>query len=245
VSCEAEKVTAFVDGALDAQEKERIDRHVQACGECRAQADGERDLRRRLSALRPPVPGDLLEARVRRALSPSRGGRWTRWAAPAAAAAVVIAWAHGAPAVVATQLAWDHGHCFGQQTLPAKIWTADPERMEAWLDHEGTAARPALPESAGGLEMVGGRHCPLMDRRVAHVYYTGGDQRLSVYVVPGWVRLDRAQGMRRGDKTVRLLRAGDATIGLVSERPEAVEAFERALTVTAAEERVPLLRAAR
>jgi hypothetical protein len=49
------------------------------------------------------------------------------------------------------------------------------------------------------------------------------------------VRLDRARQVMRGDKTVRLLRAGDATVGLVSERPEAVEAFERALTITVAE----------
>ena len=106
--------------------------------------------------------------------------------------------------------------------------------MAAWLEKEGTAV-PALPESAAGLEMVGARYCPLMDRRVAHVYYTGGDQRLSVFLVPGWVRLDRTRQMTRGDKTVRLLRAGDTTVGLVSERPEAVEAFERALTITVAE----------
>jgi negative regulator of sigma E activity len=111
--------------------------------------------------------------------------------------------------------------------------------MAAWLLKEGTQA-PALPEQAAGLEMVGGRYCSLMDRRVAHVYYTGGDQRLSVYVVPGWVRLDRPRQMTRGNTTVRLLRAGDATVGLVSERPEAVEAFERALTITVAEDRLKL-----
>lgn len=234
MTCEPEKVTAFVDGALDAQEKERLELHVQACVECRAQADFERGLRRRLSALRSPVPSDLLEARVRRAVHPPRSGRLVRWAVAAAAAVLLAVWAYGSPAIVATQLAWDHAHCFGKQTLPAKVWTADPDYMAAWLAEQGTQA-PALPESAGGLEMVGARHCPLGDRRVAHIYYTGGDQRLSVFVVPGWVRLDRARQVTRGDKTVRLLRAGDATVGLVSERPEAVEAFERALTVTVAE----------
>ena len=80
-----------------------------------------------------------------------------------------------------------------------------------------------------------------MRRHVAEVlHYTGGDQRLSVYVVPGWVRLDRPRQMTRGNTTVRLLRAGDATVGLVSERPEAVEAFERALTITVAEDRLKL-----
>ena len=234
MTCEPEKVTAFVDGALDVQETVRIELHVQACTECHAQADFERSLRRRLSALRAPVPGELLEARVRRAVHPVRRARPLRWAAAAAAAVLLALWAHGAPAVVATQLAWDHGHCFGKQTLPAKVWTADPGYLAAWLEKEGTLG-PSLPESAAGLEMVGARYCPLMDRRVAHVYYTGGDQRLSVFLVPGWVRLDRPRQTTRGGTTVRLLRAGDTTVGLVSERPEAVEAFERALTITVAE----------
>jgi anti-sigma factor RsiW len=235
VTCEPEKVTAFVDGALDVQETVRLELHVQACVECHAQADFERELRRRLSALRSPLPGELLEARVRRALSPPRRRPLMRWAAAAAAAVLVAVWAHGEPAVVATELAWDHGHCFGKETLPARVWTADPDYLAAWLAKEGTQS-PSLPEAAAGMEMVGARHCTLPDRRVAHVYYTAGDQRLSVYVVPGWVRLDRARQVTRGDRTVRLLRSGDATIGLVSERPEAVEAFDRALTVRLVQE---------
>jgi anti-sigma factor RsiW len=243
VSCEPEKVTALVDGALDAQEQARLADHVEACGGCRAQADFERDLRRKLAVLRPPAPGDLLEARVRRSLRPAPPRRGLRWAAAAAAVLVLGLWAHSTPAVLATQLAWDHGRCFAKETLPAKVWTADADTMGAWLVGEGTRA-PALPERVAGLDMVGGRYCPLMDRRVAHVYYTGGDQRLSVFVVPGWVRMGRARELKRGGRTVRLLRAGDATVGLVSEQPEAVEAFERALTVTFATLRAPLLAAA-
>jgi hypothetical protein len=49
--------------------------------------------------------------------------------------------------------------------------------------------------------------------------------------------------MTRGDKTVRLLRAGGVTVGLVSEQPQAVQAFERALTVTVAEDLEALLSA--
>jgi anti-sigma factor RsiW len=233
VSCDPEKVTALVDGALDAAERERLEQHVQACGECRGQADFERGLRRRLSALRPPAPGELLEARVRRAVRPRTAGRVVRWASAAAACLVLGLWAHSAPSVVATQLAWDHSHCFGKPTLPARVWTADPDYMTAWLEREGTHA-PTLPVGAAGLELVGARHCSLLDRRVAHLYYTGGPRRLSVYVVPGWVRLDRARQVTRGGRTVRLLHAGNATVGLVSEQPEAVEAFERALTITVA-----------
>ena len=234
MSCEPEKVTAYVDGVLELEERGRVEEHVLACSECRAQADFERDLRRRLSALRPLAPSEMLEARVKRGVRKERGGagRWVRRYAPLAAALVIAAvWAHGAPAMLATQLAWDHAHCFGKAILPARMWTGDPERMASWLEQTGTHP-PSLPERVAGLELVGARHCALADRRVAHVYYTGGDRRLSIFVVPGWVRLDRSQQVTRGDKTVRILRAGGATVGLVSEQPEAVEAFERALTVT-------------
>jgi anti-sigma factor RsiW len=235
VSCEPEKVTAYVDGALDAMESARISAHVDKCGECGAQAAFERGLRRSLAVLPAPELPELLTARVRRAIAPARRASPLRWLVPMAAGVfALLLWAHSAPAVVATQLAWDHDHCFGKPRLPAKVWTADPDTMVSWLEGEGTRA-PNLPEHVGELELVGGRHCPLGDRRVAHVYYTGGDHQLSVYVVPGWLRLGQSRQMTRGDKTVRLLRTGGLTVGLVSEQPQAVEAFERALTITVAE----------
>lgn len=240
MSCEPEKVTALVDGALDAPEQERIAAHVEACGECGAQAAFERGLRRRLALLPAPDLPEMLPARVRRILEPERRPSRLRWMVPMAAGlALVCLWAYSAPAVVATQLAWDHDHCFGKPKLPAKVWTADARTMEAWLEREGTPP-PSLPEQVGELELVGARHCPLGDRSVAHVYYTGGDHQLSLYLVPGWVRLGRSREMTRGDKTVRLLRVGGATVGLVSEQPEAVQAFERAMTVTVALTRVTL-----
>lgn len=236
MSCEPEKVTAFVDGALDAMESARISAHVDSCGECGAQAAFERGLRRLLAVLPAPVLPEALEARVRRVVAPARRRSPLRRLLPVAAGVfALLLWAHSAPAVVATQLAWDHDHCFGRPRLPAKVWTADADTMIAWLESQGTRA-PNLPERVGDLELVGGRHCPLGDRRVAHVYYTGGDHQLSVYVVPGWVRLGGSRQMTRGDKTVRLLRTGGITVGLVSEQAQAVEAFERALTITVAQQ---------
>ena len=235
MSCEPEKVTGYVDDTLSPDERARVEEHLQGCAECATQVEAERGLRARLRALAGPEPSETLVHRVRRGLEVDRRpSRW-RWALPVAAALAALAlWAHSAPSVVATQLAWDHDHCFGKPTLPAKVWTADPGFMAGWLEQHGTEA-PSLPDGAAGLEMVGGRHCALADRRVAHVYYTGGQHRLSLYVVPGWVRLGRTREMVRGDKTVRILHAGGATVGLVSEQREAVEAFERALTTSYAQ----------
>jgi anti-sigma factor RsiW len=233
VTCDAEKVTAFVDGALGAADREALELHLRECEPCRGQAEFERDLRRRLAALpRAPLP-DALEARVRAVLKPARrpSAVWRVLMPAAAVLALVAVWAHSAPGVLATQLAWDHDHCFGKPRLPAKVWTSSGDAMATWLENEGTAS-PVLPQGAAGLDMVGGRRCPILARRVGHVYYSSGDHRLSVYVVPGWVRLDRTRQDRRGDKTVRLLRVGGATVGIVSEEPGAVDAFERALTTT-------------
>jgi anti-sigma factor RsiW len=233
VSCPTEKVTAFVDGALEAPEQAQIEQHLLECGDCRAQADFERSLRGRLAALPRPALPETLEARVRAALRPARRrpAVWRLLLPAAAVLALLAVWGYGAPGVLATQLAWDHGHCFGKEKLPAAVWTGDGDHMASWLVAQGTAT-PVLPPRAGGLEMMGGRRCPLLGRRVGHVYYSSGEHRLSVFVVPGWVRLDRTRQARRGDRTVRLLRMGGATVGVVSEEPEAVEAFERALTTT-------------
>jgi anti-sigma factor RsiW len=231
VSCQVERVTGYVDGALAPAEREIIERHLAECADCRAQAEFERDLRRRLAALPRPVVPEALQARVRAGLRPSRVSAWRVLLPMAAVLALLALWAHGAPGVLATQLAWDHDHCFGKPRLPAAVWTGDGDVMASWLESEGTAT-PVLPPRAGGLEMVGGRRCPILARRVGHVYYSSGQHRLSVFVVPGRVRLDRTRQTRRGDKTVRLLRLGGATVGVVSEQAEAVEAFERALTTT-------------
>jgi anti-sigma factor RsiW len=244
LSCEAEKVTGYVDGALPPDERVRVEEHLQACAECRTQVEGERALRARLSALPAPEPPDTLAARVSRGLLRARRPSRLRWALPLAAALALFAfWAHTAPGVVAMQMAWDHDHCFAHQTLPAKVWTADAGFMAGWLERHGTEP-PSLPDEAGGLELVGGRYCGVGNRRLAHVYYTGGQRHLSLYVVPGWVRGERARAWRRGDKTVRLLHTGGATVGLVSEQTELVDAFERALTTTYAR-RVAHLLAAR
>lgn len=232
MSCEPEKVTGLVDGALDAQERERIEAHLRDCTACQAQAEFERDLRRRLRALRAPDLPETLEARVRGGLRARRPRSTARWLLPLAAGLALLAvWAYGSPGIVAAQLAWDHGHCFGKDKLPAKVWTSDARSMESWLD-ERMDNVPALPEQAGGLDLIGGRQCPVLGRRVGHVYYASDHDRLSVYLVPGWVRIDRSLQFKRGNKNVRLLRTAGATVGLVSEEAEALDAFESALTTT-------------
>jgi anti-sigma factor RsiW len=231
MSCNPERVTAYVDGALDAAGCPELEAHLAACPECRAQAEEERALRARLRALPPPSPSPGLEARVRGSLRPRR--RAASWLLPLAAGLVaLLAWARGATPFVAWELSRDHDHCFGGRRLPAKVWSSDPAYVAEWFQGQGTRV-PVIPEAAGGLELVGARYCTLLDRRVAHLYYSNGEHHLSLFLVPGPVR-DLSRERRPRGNVVRLLRVGGTTVGLVSEEENSVEAFRRALSTTLA-----------
>jgi anti-sigma factor RsiW len=230
MSCDPERLTAYVDGSLDAAVCPEMEAHLAECAACRAQAEEERALRARLRALPPVEPSPELEARVRRSL---RARPRVSWLLPVAAGIVaLLAWGRGASPFVAWELSRDHDHCFGKRRLPAQVWSSDPAYVAEWFETQGTPV-PLIPEGAGGLELAGARYCPLLDRSVAHLYYTNGDHRLSLFVVPGPVR-DTPREVRPRGNFVRLMRVGGSTVGLVSEEKSTVEAFARALSTTVA-----------
>jgi hypothetical protein len=76
--------------------------------------------------------------------------------------------------------------------------------------------------------------CALIDRRVAHLYYSGDDVNLSLFVLPGSVRMEGAYDAEALGQTVRLRRVGGTLVGVVSSSEAAVETLERALTRTVA-----------
>jgi len=231
MTCNRESVTAYVDGALDAVACPDLEAHIAGCSDCGAQLADERELRARLRALPPVEPPAGLEARVRGSLRPR--ARRATWLLPLAAGLVaLLAWGRGATPFVAWELSRDHDHCFGRRRLPAKVWSSDPAHINEWFASQGTSL-PVIPEAAGGLELVGARYCSLIDRHVAHLYYTNGERHLSLFVVPGPIR-DVSRETRPRGNFVKMLRLGGTTVALVSEEEGSVEAFERALSTTLA-----------
>lgn len=226
MSCEPELVTGLVDGELGAQERARLEAHLAGCPACARQAAEERELRGRLRALAPPeLPAGLVERARAAAVRPRRLLRAV--GLPLAAALVLgLLVARGAPRVLALQLARDHAHCFSQASLPAKVWSDDARVVAAWLRDQGQAA-PPLPERAAGLELIGARRCPLLDRRVAHVYYADDERHLSVYLVPGSARVEGLWSARVLGRHVQLRRLGGQVLALVSEDAETLAAFAR------------------
>jgi hypothetical protein len=233
--CEPEKVTGYVDDALDAPTRSAVEEHLAGCPSCRQQAEEERALRQRLRTLAAVALPPSLDFAVRRRLRGRRWG-WLRVALPMAAGLAAVAlWTRALPAVVAWELSLDHGHCFGKDRLPAQVWTSEVVALADWYRQRGTEL-PYLPESIGQLALIGGRFCPLADRRVAHVYFGGDDDegQLSFYVVPDPVRIGGAHRAQARGRTVHLMRLEGKVVGLVSEEVDVVNAFERALTTTVA-----------
>ena len=184
MSCASEQVTGYVDGALDDATRVQIEAHLAECDLCRKQAEFERGLRARLRRLPGPEPRPGFEAELRRRIRLQRPRRW-RWALPIAAGLAVLAfWGRNAAPFVALELALDHAKCFSFERLPAEVWGGDPASLAEWFEAKGTEL-PPLPPTAGGLSLVGGRYCPLLDRRAAHLYYTSDGRHLSVFVLAG------------------------------------------------------------
>jgi len=156
------------------------------------------------------------------------------WIPSLAALLAIVMWVRVSSPFVAWQVALDHAHCFGQRRVPAQVLTADPMRLTAWFDAQGTEL-PLVPASAGGLDLVGGRYCRLLDRTVAHVYYASGDEELSLFVVPGTVRFDRSYVWSGRGATVNLLRVAGSNVALVSTDAPSVAAFRRSLERTVAD----------
>lgn len=232
MSCDPERVTGFVDEALDSEARAVLVEHLGACPTCNQQAQEERTLRARLRALPPPALPLGIEFGIRRRLRGSRSGHALRWLLPVAATLVLaVFWGRAFGPFVAWELALDHNHCWGSPQLPAKVFSNDPAVVAAFFEQRGTAL-PVLPDEAGGLELIGGRPCRLVDRGLAHLYYGNQEKRLSVFVIPGSVRIDRSFRTKRGRNTIALLRVGDSIVGLVSDDPASVEAFTSALSVS-------------
>ena len=239
MSCDPEKVTGYVDDALDEVERAAIVLHLDTCPACQQQVEEERHVRAHLRGLPIPELRAGFEADLRRLLY----GRPRRafWALPLAASLALLAlWARGAAPFVAYELARDHAKCFGHPALPAKVWSDDAGVVLAWFEGQGTKL-PTIPENVAGLGLVGARYCPLLDRFAAHLYYTGADRHASLFVIKGPARFRDVYEGRIGGQTVLLFRSAGTTVGIVSERAEDAEAFKRRFTtmIAAIETREP------
>ena len=228
MSCEPERVTGYVDGALDAAERARIEAHLGACSVCREQVDFEVALRQRLRGLPAPALDPALEGRIR--ARPGRRGRLLRWALPIAAGLALLALARGSGPVLAWQLAEDHSNCHAIRMLAAAGGADDRDDGEPPSASEA-ADLQQLPRSVNGIPLTGASVCALRDGTlVMHVQYVGDGKRVSLFVVHRPVAVWASFGGHLAGSDVRLLHQHGRVVGLVADSPADVEVFVKALS---------------
>ena len=234
-------LASYVDGAAPAEDRERIDRHIESCACCRDWVGRERAahdaLRARRSGLRA-CASEHLKARCAayarprttaassRALPPVRSASLVRrWVPMSVAAALILAVAAvfglgmtNPAQALAFQTTIDHAKC-SRFHLPEGA--VDPvTTAQQWQARFGwplrlptaTSAPPADPD----LELRTVRRCAVTDGRVAHLIYSYQGEPLSVYVLPKRTLVDEAKFVRRFKHETVMWSQGDRTYIIVS-----------------------------
>jgi anti-sigma factor RsiW len=202
-------ITPYIDGDIDAAERQRVDAHVRACPPCYSRVVAEQAVRDLLRTRRASLSVESASAALRdrcAALGHASGwstrpgataaGRHVR-IAPLALAATLVLVVGGAflyvstdrsTRVLAAELTADHVKCFG--VMNALLGTsADRLTIEhamastfGWQMH--------IPETmqGSGLELVGARPCLYAKGRVAHLMYRHNGHPVSVFMIPNMAR---------------------------------------------------------
>ncbi len=195
------RLDAFVDGETSAGETREIDLHLQRCASCQARADQLRALTvaTRDELRRERAPGDLW-ARIDAQLPPTstrsterpEAAWWQRTARPLALAASValllgigggVAWwqLKADDSVVAAPVQDFATYRVSGRALD--IETSEPSVIHAWFEEKLTFEMPPVKARVAGFDLVGGRLCWFLDRRISALAYERGHQKVAVYVM--------------------------------------------------------------
>jgi hypothetical protein len=215
-------VTGYVDQALDPESTAEVRAHIEECPSCRSQVEFERGLKTSLRAIAQEEPTQEVVRRVLRGATRRRSSA-LRWSLPSAAvlAAVMILGSRASAGFLSAEMLADHLVCFSR-TGEEKVFVSgpDPGPVAAWLAENGSPIPPP-PRSAAGLALLGARRCMLVpDTSIAaHLLYQDGSRETSVFVLPDArpIRNDYSAEVR--SHSVRLIRVGGHTVGIVSDTP--------------------------
>ena len=194
------RLTPYVDGELPAGEQADLERHLDGCPPCRAEALREKGARRvlreqsRALADTPLPPGlrSRCESLARQHATAS-APRLTlrRFASLTAAVTLVIGFflfslaTHQSDTVLAAQLTADHAKCF-RFFAHGDSPDDDAHRVEQMLDRDYGWDLHVPPSSpADDVHLIGARRCLYADGPVPHVMYRVNGHDVSLYVLDG------------------------------------------------------------
>ena len=220
-------LSAYLDGELDPATRQTIARHLEECARCRADVEGQRQVKRFLApgaALAPPVPAGLA-GRVRaRAFAgappPARrfglpGWRPSRrWAMAGALAVVVLVLALGLGTVALNLFDRSQAATVAMMSMQDHEMAEQLGNVPHSLPGDVAAVRAQLATTMGmslstpttvptGYHFAGGRALMLGETHGAQLAWMAGDNMLSLYQAqdPGGNPPGSWHTVQQGDRT--------------------------------------------
>lgn len=191
----------FVDGELPSESKRLVQLHLESCETCQARVD---ELRAQaamivMSQRQERAPSDLwarIEAKLPEGASDPgiiRPAIWWRDKIRPLTLAASITLLLGIGAGAGW---WQFSTDYSVVAAPVQDFTtyrlsgraldvesADPSVIQAWFEERLAFELPEVKARVAGFDLVGGRLCWFLDRRVSALAYQRGDQVISVYVM--------------------------------------------------------------
>jgi len=195
------QLEASVDGECGADEERMIRDHLEHCVACRERVDGLQNLNETIKAGLGDVkaPDDLwqrIEARLPESLDdhrPANAKPWIRqpvWQmAIAASLALMLVlpagltwqWIQQDVSIIAAPV--QDFSTYRDSGRSLDIASQDPEIIHSWFASRLTFEAPRLEARVAGFDLVGGRLCWLLERRLSAFAYERGDQTITLYVM--------------------------------------------------------------
>ena len=195
------QLEAFVDGECGADDRKMVSDHLESCVTCRQRADELRALSSTLSSGLSEVraPDDLwgrIAAQLPEMLDnhrPSKVEAWFKkpvWQMAVAASLLVMLalpaglawqWTHQDNSLIAAPI--QDFSTYRDSGRSLDIASRDPEIIHGWFTSKLTFEAPRLKAKVAGFDLVGGRLCWLLERRLSAFAYQRGGQTVSLYVM--------------------------------------------------------------
>ncbi len=195
------QLEAFVDGECSADEEQMISDHLEQCVACRQRVDDLRTLNKTVKASLSEVkaPNDLwqrIEARLPESLDdhrPAKAKTWFRqpvWQMAIAASLLVMLalpagltwqWMKQDDSIIAGPI--QDFSTYRDSGRSLDIASRDPNTIQSWFASRLTFEAPKLEAEVAGFDLIGGRLCWLLERRLSAFSYQRGDQSLALYVM--------------------------------------------------------------
>ncbi len=226
MNCEQARtlLTAYIDAELDLVHSLDIEKHIEACPECRRAVENQRTLRAAIQqASLYYEPSATLDSRIQNALrgttQPQRLPKRGRWQWIAIAAAVLLAtffvgrWPLGlrpsADNLVAQEILDSHL----RSLLPGHLTdvpSSDRHTVKPWFNGRTDFSPPVDDFAAQGFPLIGGRLDSISGRTVAALVYQRRQHSINVFVWPTPGAPDGAEPViaRQGYNLIHRTRAG-------------------------------------